>query len=415
MPIQCDEFEYCKVKVQYSADPELVDEKREEALKFFKKSKIRIPGFRPGKATDTAIKTHLKKEIEQWVQKELLANAYEDVLFETKMKPVGYPQILNVQLYDSTFFCDMIFLKKPDFELKEYKDFEIPKPHKQHNVNDLTEKMMQELRLRYGEIIPYGDGDFVQEGDQVTMDFTCKIDGEVFEPYTKEGILYTIGDNLIPDFDNHVLGMNAGEERDFDIIFTDGVVDELRDKRAKFHVKIHMGTKTIPCSLDDELAKKTGHDNFNKLRAEVQASASNQVRNVETQMISQQIISRLVENHDFKVPPWLMLMESQRLAAQQGIKWDDLGDEDKQMLNQRSSAGIKLSMVLDSIRDTEPEAVFSDDELIRNIKARVESTGQNGDEFLSRAQKDGSLFGMIASLKDEATIQWIISTCKVVE
>jgi len=148
---------------------------------------------------------------------------------------------------------------------------------------------------------------------------------------------------------------------------------------------------------------------------QIQLSACRQLDLVKHQMIAQQIITKLVEAHDFEVPPWLMLMESQNLARQQRMDWEKLEDEHKAALNERAKQSVKLSLILDSIREAEPEAMFSDDELLRNIKARADAMGQNGDEVLSRAQKDGSLFGMIASLRDEATIQWIVEKSKIIE
>jgi trigger factor len=415
MPIQCEEYEYCKVKVQYVAEPELVNEKREEALQELQKQRVKVPGFRRGKATVRAIKQNCKKAIEEWVKKELVASAYDDVVYETKMKPIGYPQIFNSQLIDSSFLCDMIFLKKPEFELKDYKGFKIPKPHRETTATDDAEKMIQDLRVRHGDTIPYGEHDFVQEGDQVTMSFECKIDGEVFDPFSNKGELYTVGDNIIPDFDKNILGMTAGEKKEFDIIFVEGVAENLIDKRAKFNVELFMGTKNIPCPLDDSLAQKVGMKTYKELRQYAQGEATRQIKNQELQLINQQVLNTLLENHQFEVPSWLLLMEAQQFAAQQGEKWDDLQDAQKEQVNEICKKKVRLSMILDSIRETEPEASFSDDEIVKTIVARVEDAGQNPKAFLTKAQKDGTLIGIIASLKDEATIQWLVSKCEIIE
>lgn len=417
MAIQCQEVEHCKIKVQYVSDPELVKEKRIEALKNLKKTKPRIGGFRPGKANDTALKIKCRKQIEEWVKRELVSAAYDDVLFETKMKPIGFPQVLNTQLFESSFMCDMIFLKKPEFELQKYKEFDVPLPHIDVKPADLAEQMLQELRVRHGDVVPYGEGDFVATGDKVTMDFECKVNGEVFELYTKQGMLYTVGENIIPDFDMKILGMTAGETRDFDIIFTkeNNVPEELFDKRAKFHVTVHMGTKNHPCPLDDSLAQKVGAKNLADLQQQAMGNVTSKLQSVRLQRLSQQVISQLLSRHNFEVPPWLLTMEAQQFVAHNKMKMEDLDDEQKKMVNDRCKDSIKLSLILDSVREAAPESIVSDKELLEHIKAKVAESGQNADEFLSRVQKSGALIGMLASLRDEATIQWILSTCNIIE
>lgn len=414
MPIQCDEFESCKIKVQYVAETEVVKQKRKDAIKMLKSSKINVPGFRPGKASDLAIKNYCKPQIEELTKREMLSTAYSDTLFETKMKPIGQPQVLKADLVGSSFLCDMIFLKTPEFELKEYKGFDIPKPHEEDKPSDLAERMLQELRVRHGDVVPYGEQDFIHDGDNVTIDFACYIDGEVFEPFTKEGMLYRIGDNLIPDFDRNFLGMQAGEEKDFDILFTEGVPKDLIDKRAKFRVKVHMGTKTIPCPLDNTLAEKMNCKTLKELEGRIMGESTRQLQMVSMQKVNDQVNLRLISNHDIDVPPWLLLTEAKRLAAQQQMEWEKLEDDQKEIINNRARDGIKLSLIYDAIRDAEPESSLTEQDVLNYIKKQVEDAGQDAEEYMSRTSKDGSLQGTVASLRDEAVLQWVVSTCNII-
>lgn len=417
MTVECEEFEYCKVKVHYEAPADLVEEKRDEAVAQIKKAKVKIPGFRPGKATNSAIRSSMRNQINHMVTKELVAEAYDEVLFETQMKPIGYPQIHAKRLDGDAFSCDMTFLKKPDFDLGTYKGLEIPSPHIVTTVTEGTEKMIQELRLRHGDVVPYGDDDFVQLGDKVTMDVKGEIDGTLEESISKDGMLYTIGENTIEEFDNNIYGMKAGDEREFDIAFEDAenIVQNLRGKTAHFTVTVHMGTKIIPCPLDDELAKKINLETYDQLRSEVEGAVSAQLNRSKQEQIQQQVGKQLLENHDFEAPYWLVLMEAQKMAAQNGLKWNELTDEQIDFVNSQSKDSVRLSLILDSIRDNEPDVVFSNQEILLKLKQHFEMNGQNAMEILSRAEKDGTLIGMIAALKDEATIHWIVENSNIVE
>jgi hypothetical protein len=122
-----------------------------------------------------------------------------------------------------------------------------------------------------------------------------------------------------------------------------------------------------------------------------------------------------LEEHDFKVPDWYVLMESQNAVKGMGGKWSDMSKEDIETINQQSINKLKLSMILDSIRDVEPEAVFSETEIINTMRATIQQSGGNPDEVLSSAQRDGTLIGLIAKLRDEATIQWLIEHSSIID
>ncbi len=420
MTVECEEFEYCKVKVHYTADPELVEEKRDEVVSTIKKSKVRLPGFRPGRASDLAIRVKLKKQINAMVKQELVGEAYDETLFETKMKPVFYPEIHESRLDGNNFECEMTFLKKPDFELQQYKGFSIPKPHVEMSASEMAEKMIDRLRWQHADPIPYGENDVVQPGDQVTLDVTASDpndpDGDL-SSLTKEGSLYTIGANPIPEIDQKMYGMKAGEEREFDILFdeSEDLAEVVRGKRIKFRVKIHMGTKRTPLPLNDELAQKAGLKTYDELRQQAEQAASTQIENNIQQQITDQVMKRILDAHDFEIPTWHILMESQKFVADQNVVWDDLTDEQIDNINAQSKDKIKLSLILDAIRENEPDAVYSDQEMINKIQAQLESQGQNADQIMSSLARDGSLIGTIAALKDRSTVQWLVDQSEIVE
>lgn len=114
--LEINEVEYCKLNIKYTALPETVVEKTKAALNELRK--LPVPGFRPNKATDIAIKTRYKSRINDWVKREMLNQSVEDILFETKMQHIGQPQVIDMRLEGNVFNCEMIFLKKPDLDRK---------------------------------------------------------------------------------------------------------------------------------------------------------------------------------------------------------------------------------------------------------------------------------------------------------
>lgn len=405
MNIETEELEYCKIKINYTGDTDVVKDKRHEAIKQLRT--MPVPGFRPGKATDTAIKVRYKDKINDWVSREMLQQANDDILFETKMRPIGNHQVKDVKLESGEFQCELIYLKKPDFELAPYKEMEIPEPHLETTIDQLRENMLQTLREQKGDVRPYGENDFVQPGDQITLDFSIhEKNAEGKELQTKEGAVYVIGTNQLPGgFDDNLFGMTAGEKREFPL---EGDMFAV--------VTMHSGSKKEPCPLDDELAKRLNLENYDKLKGEVQAASEKQLKSQRDQMVASQIKNRLIANNDFEVPPWLLNMEAQQIAAQEGVKWDDLEDDAKEKFNERGKEQIKFALVMDSITLAEPEVQLSDEEAIQLVKKRLEMMGvPNVEKFIVESAQNGRLAGLVSTLRNDYAMQWLVDQSKIVE
>jgi trigger factor len=393
--IESNEVEYCQIKVKYSSDSQIVKDKRAEALKELRKKPI--SGFRPGKATDQAILQKHSLRVNDWTKRELLKIAADDILFETKLRPIGMPQTLSAELNGSNFSCELLFLKKPDFELKSIKDLEIPKPHETISSADLTEKMLEDLRTRNGENKPFSENDYVENNDTITMDY--KTGTECID-----GSLYNVGSNVYPDLDDNIIGMAAGETRSFE------------SNGNNCEVTVHMGMKKIPCALDDELAQKVGLKTLEELRTAVNNMAGNQCKQMQTQQISQQVIAKLVDMHDFQVPDFLITMETQQLIAAAKLKPEDVSDDLREAYKGQAIKNVKFALILDSVRVENPECELSDSEIIGIVKQNLIQNGNtNPNALIVEMQKNGRLLGLGAQIRNQAALEWIVKNVKLVE
>lgn len=400
--IRFTEEEYCKLNVQYIADSDILLSKFDNAISNLKQSKI--PGFRRGKAPDFAIRTKCKKQIDAFVINEMITQAYEDVLHEAKIKPIGRPQIKKVEMPDDkNFSCEMTIFKKPDFTLSQYKELEVQKPKTTDvNVNKQMVLALEGLCERFGDISPYDDNDVVDYKDNITLDYEVFVDGAKSEELSSSGMLYNVGSNVVTGLDDNLIGMKAGETKEFDV------------ENKHFKVVVHMGTKVVPAKLDDELAKKLGSESVDDLKKVLGESISLRVSNNEKAIIRREIIENLVKNTDINVPDWLINMEGQHISVQEKLDWNKLSDEEKIPLKDSARNNIKLSLILDSIRDAEPETVLSDAEIINVLKQRVANSGTDPEKFLVESRKNGTLLGMLAGLKDEFALQWLVDNAKLV-
>ncbi len=413
MDIQVNEKEYCKLEVKYTADADQIDNKKTEVLSIFKKAPV--PGFRAGKANLEVIKVHYKKQIEDSLKQALAEEAFHNTMFENNIKPLGQPSFTSVNFKGNKFECEFTVNKKPDFELAQYTGFEIPKPARAFTNEEVIEKMLEELRVQHGEMLPFTDTDFVSVGDKIIVSYVGSIDGVPVEAISTEGELLTVGSNPLKDFDNALLGMSVGETREFDIVIPDNGLPSYKGKTIHFSVTVSMGSKIEKVPLDDSLAQKLGKETFQELREYVVSLANGRLNENDRAALVAQVTARLVAEHDVKVPEWLSLSEAQYLAINSKKDWETLPDEDKETFLKLASDNVKLALILDRIRDKEPEAQLSDQEIVEMIRQNIAKSSPNTDEVLQNMNKSGYLPVLVARLRDEHTLDFILKNTTVTE
>src|SRR5579885_2472485 len=328
MQIEVNELEPCKLAIKYEAGAMEILDKRGTIIDAFKKAPV--PGFRPGKASVEAIKLHYRQQIEDALKRALAEDAYHNTLFEKKLRPHGAPKFTSLLMDGGKFVCEFEMYTKPDFELAEFRNMEVPKPHEDVTSSEVAEQMMQELRMRFGDTHPFEDEDFVQSGDNVILDYEGTVDGEVVPHLTAQGEMITVGRSQVASFDDNLLGMKVGELREFDFAVPGGGLPSISGKTVHFKVTLVQGAKNEPSPLDDSLAAKLGKKDFNELRDFVQATANGRVANGFKMKVHEALAKRLIADNKIDVPNWMTLSEAQYLAHQSQLDWANVADEDKE-------------------------------------------------------------------------------------
>lgn len=414
MQIELKELEYCKLQVSCSAGEEEIEKKRSEVLKVFKN--VSIPGFRKGKATVQAIKKYYKKQIEESLKRALAEEAFHQSIFENGIKPLGNPQFTELYLQPNNFSCEFVIHNKPTFDLMDLSSIEIPKPHQAMSEEDYTQKRLQELRVENGERKPFEENDFVQEGDVVTVSYEAYVDGEKKDNLSTEGELITVGSSKIQKFDENLIGLKPGDVKEFNVDVSEKSSSEFANKTITFKLTMHMGMKVIPAALDDNLAKKLGKESFDQLSQDVRFEAAKMLEAQSKNALQQAIISRLVFGHDFQVPEWLGLTEAQYLASAAKLDWNVLDDKVKEAYVSQAVKNVKLSLILDKIRENEPEAQLTDHEVMDMLRNNMKMGPVNNvEDTLKELNKLGYLPVLYNRIRDEYTLDFVTKSVKIIE
>lgn len=415
MQIEVKELEPCRLSVQYTADAGEILNKRGEILGHFKKAPV--PGFRQGKATPQALQMHYRTQIDDAVKRSLAEDAFHNTLFEKKIKPHGAPRFNNVFLGDGKFTCEFDLHTKPEFELPEYSGLKIPKPHQEQTDVEVTERMLQELRVRVGNQTPYGEDDVVEPGDNVIMDYEGFLGDVRQENLCATGEMITVGNSNFSQFDDNVLGMRVGETREFDVLVPESGLPSVAGKTVRIKATLNVGSKVTPFPLDDTLAQRMGKATLDELREQVRGSAVASLQAKEKSTVTEAIAQQLVTSTTMEVPNWMALSEAQYLAHNSKIDWATMADEDRERYLDMGSKNVKLSLILDRIREVEPEAQLTDQETFDVIKRNLANTNITTDinEVIAQMNKTGYLQILFSRIRDEHTMDFIVKTVQFIE
>jgi len=317
--------------------------------------------------------------------------------------------VLNKDIFTCSFFLH----KKPEFELASLEGLTIPKPHEKISIENLTEQLIQDLRIKHGEMVSYTEESFVQQGDSVIISYEGSVDGVKQDNLSAQGDTLTIGSSTLTDFDVNLLGMKIGETRTFDVKAPDNALPSLHGKTITFKVEIMAGSKIVPMPLDDAFAQKLNKSTYQELRDFVHSSATNRVASTNRMELTNNLSNLLVSLHDFKIPEWLILTEVKVLVQKARIDYDGMPDEDKQAYMKMAEKNVKLSFILDKVRDEFPEAQLTEQEVIEVMKRGF---GKDIDNkvFMQLAQ-NGQLQVLASRIRDEHALDIVMKKVKIVE
>ncbi len=266
----CEKLEKSMVELTVEVNAADFEAAIEKAYKK-QRGQIRVPGFRPGKAP--------RKMMEQMYGSGVfyeeavniaLPDAYANAIKEQELDVVGYPKVELQDVSKDGFSFKATVAVYPEVTLGQYKGIEAPKYEAAVTEEDVNGRL-KEMADRNSRMVDLDRA--VETGDIANIDFKGFLDGVPFDGGAGENFDLAIGSGqFVPGFEDQIIGMNPGEERDIDITFPDDYHAELAGKAVVFQVKVNaVKVKEIP-ELDDEFAKDVSeYDTLEELKKSVEA------------------------------------------------------------------------------------------------------------------------------------------------
>lgn len=244
----------------------------EEALdKAFQKAvkNVKIDGFRKGKAPkEIFLKKYGKESLYLDAADIVLPDAYSKMLEEHKDEElVAQPDITLKSIDDKKVVFNFILTTRPEVKLGKYKGLKVKK-EKVEATEDEINATIEQMRSRYAEVMPKENGT-VEDGDTAIIDFEGFRDGKAFDGGKGENYSLKIGSHtFIPGFEEQLIGMKTGEEKEIEVTFPkDYHSEELKGKKATFKVKVNDVKTTVIPEIGKEFFEDLGMEGVDSLES----------------------------------------------------------------------------------------------------------------------------------------------------
>jgi trigger factor len=381
----------------------------------------RLPGFRAGHVPASIIRQRFREDLKSDVVDALVPRYFRKEAEKLGMVPVSEPRVTDLHIHEGEpLRFKASFEIMPEIKVESYR--ELRAEHRQIEVQDEeVEETLNNIREQHAtfttiEGSPLSDGDFAQ----ASMDGRPKDADDRTKPVHMDEVLIEIGGkNTVPEFSANLRGANAGDTRQFEVVYAEDMEDKrLAGKTFIYTVKVHaVKQKNLP-ELNDEFAKVLGDfTSLDQVRKQIRENLQAERQHSAEREAKDKLVAELVRRNDFEVPESLVdrqidlrLERGLRALAAQGMKMEDMKKMDLQRLRagQRDQAAqdVKSSLLLGRIAELEHIEV-SEDELDKECQALARQSEQSPEAVRTRLTQDGGLDRIRNKIRSEKTLDFL--------
>ena len=412
-----------KVELEFVVSKERFNEALDEAFRK-NNSKFKVAGFRNGKVPRHVIeKTYGEGVMYDEAFNIVADEEYSKAVVENNLEVVSHPEVDIKEIgKDKDLLFSVVVYVKPEVTVKQYKGLEIEKVNTEVTEDDVRVEL-DNIRNKNARIITKEDG-VVENTNIANIDFEGFLDGVPFEGGKAEKYDLEIGSGaFIPGFEEQLIGMKVGEERDITTTFPENYGNaDLAGKTTIFKIKLHEVKKKEIAELDDEFAKdvsefETLKEYTESVKEKLAAARVNQAKaERETKTVD-----KLVENTEVEIPEPMveheiehMLKEFEQNLAYQGLTLEkymeilNMKEEDiKAQFRDTAIKDIKLRLALEYVQKTE-NIEASEEDIDARVSELAKAYGKEEEIDSFKANPNIREY-MKAQLKQEKVLEFLVS------
>lgn len=416
-----------KVSVPQADLQKRFDERIEEI-----RPQMNLKGFRPGKVPVAHVKKMFGKDIMGEVVQALVQETSQQAIEDADVRPAGQPEMHmesdmeKVLEGEEDLAYHMHVDIMPEFEPVDIKKLSITKPVAEINDDEVDARLTQiaEANPKYDKRAKTAKA---RKDDAVVIDFLGKLDGEPFEGGAAEEHTLVLGSNsFIPGFEDQLIGVKAGDEKNVDVTFPEQYqAEHLAGKEAVFEVKVHEVRAPKTPDLDEEFATGLGLESLDKLKELVTEQIQNEFGGASRAKAKRNLLDILDDKHDFDLPPKMVEQEFNQIWQQVQAEMDagrtpdedkDKSEDDlKEEYGKIAERRVRLGLVLAEIGRVADVKIDEQEVQQALIREARNFPGQER-QVIEFFQKDPNAMAQLrAPIYEDKVVDHILETAKVKE
>jgi len=294
---------------------EKVNSKLEDA-----RANFAMKGFRKGKAPLALMKKMYGKSVLGEAMQEAIDQALQGHFEETGDKPALQPDVKMTNedwKEGDDVEVSVSYERMPDIPETDFSAIKLTKLVAKIEDTDIDEAL-EKIAESANNFEPRKKGSKAKDGDQITIDFAGSVDGVAFDGGTAEDFPLTLGSgSFIPGFEEQLVGVKVGEEKDVNVTFPEEYqAEHLAGKAAVFAIKVKEIAEPKPAAIDDELAKKFGEEDLEKLKESLRERIGAEYADASRMVMKRALLDDLAERVSFDLPPAMLEAEAKQIAHQ---------------------------------------------------------------------------------------------------
>ena len=280
---------------------------------------VRMPGFRPGKVPANLVKKMHGPALHQEALNSTIREAMDKLVVDNRLRPAMQPQVSLGEGYEEGQDAELSVSLEvlPQIEVPALEGLKLEKlvvPVSDAEVDEAVQRIAGQQK----SFTDAKKGKKAETGDQVIVDFVGKLDGVEFEGGKAENQPIELGaGRLIPGFEDQLVGVKAGEQRQVTVTFpADYPAEELKGKDATFDITVHAVKVAGETTVDDDFAKQLGLESLEMLRNLMRGQLEQETAGLTRTQMKRALLDQLAAGHDFEVPPSMVEAEFEQIWAQ---------------------------------------------------------------------------------------------------
>jgi trigger factor len=424
LEVTAERLENCQVELTIEVDEERVEHELRRVARRVSKRR-RIPGFRPGKVPyDVVLRFFGKDALYQEVLEDLGQTVFKEALEKEGIEPFAQAELMDVQF--EPMVLKMVVPVAPIVELGDYRQLRLTPP--QVTVSDEeVEAALKSIQAQHGQWQPVERP--VQLDDQVILDIESTVEGEVVLSNQERALLLK-AESLypLPGFNEQIVGMVIGEDREFDLTYPENLANEkLAGKESHFKVHLHDLKELVLPDLDDDLAKTAGDfETFDDLKAKVRESLQAEAEREAKSRFTSEVLTATVERAQIEFPPVLLeseldsLLEEQdrALSQREGLNLDNWleiskksQEEYRDELRPRAVERLKRGLALGKVAELEGVTV-EEEEVEAEVERMSSAFGEQADKVRDVLSSPDSMRSIASDLLTNKTLQRLVTIAR---